>query len=66
MTEGADVLGVAKAEMRTGAGDWAEAAAQWGQVTAANPVNGDYWARLAEADFAAKEYAAAREAYGAS
>ena len=34
MTEGADVLGVAKAEMRTGAGDWAEAAAQWGQVTA--------------------------------
>jgi tetratricopeptide (TPR) repeat protein len=32
-------------------------------VTAANPVNGDYWARLAAADFAAKEYAAAREAY---
>jgi tetratricopeptide (TPR) repeat protein len=64
MTENADVLSVvAKAEMRTGAGDWAEAAALWGQVTAANPVNGDYWARLAEARFAAKEYAAAREAY---
>ena len=64
MTDSADVLGlVAKAEMRTGAGDWAEAAALWGQVTAANPVNGDYWARLAEARFAAKEYAAAREAY---
>ncbi len=64
MTDSADVLGVvAKAEMRTGAGDWAEAATLWGQVTAANPVNGDYWARLAEARFAAKEYAAAREAY---
>jgi predicted TPR repeat methyltransferase len=34
-----------------------------GAVTAANPVNGDYWARLAEARLAAKEHAAAREAY---
>ena len=64
MTEAGDVLGlVARAEMRSGAGDWAEAAALWAQVTAGNPVNGDYWARLAEAQFANEQYTPARQAY---
>ena len=64
MTEAGDLLGVvARAEMRSGSGDWAEAATLWAQVTAGNPVNGDYWARLAEAHFADKEYEAARQAY---
>jgi tetratricopeptide (TPR) repeat protein len=49
--------------MRTAAGDWAEAVALWAEVTERNPVNGDYWARLAEARFANEEYAAARQAY---
>ena len=64
MTEPGEFLGlVARAELRSASGDWAEAAAFWGQVTDANPVNGDYWARLAEARFAAGDYAGAREAY---
>lgn len=54
---------VARAELRTASGDWAEAAALWAQVTAENPVNGDYWASLAEARFAGHEYTAARQAY---
>jgi len=54
---------VARAELRTASGDWAEAAPLWAQVTAENPVNGDYWARLAEAQFARQEYTAARQAY---
>ena len=49
--------------MRTAAGDWAEAVTLWAEVTERNPVNGDYWARLAEARFANEEYAAARQAY---
>jgi hypothetical protein len=64
VTEAADFVAmVARAEMRSGDGDWTEATALWEQVTAANPVNGDYWARLAEARFGSEEYAAAREAY---
>ena len=64
MTGAADFLGlVARAQMRTAAGGWAEAAALWAEVTERNPVNGDYWARLAEARFANEEYAAARQAY---
>jgi hypothetical protein len=54
---------VARAELRTASGDWPEAAALWAQVTAENPVNGDYWARLAEARFAGREYAEAHRAY---
>src|SRR5207244_3944445 len=54
---------VARAELRTASGDWPEAAALWAQVTAENPVNGDYWARLAEAQFARQEYTAAHQAY---
>jgi tetratricopeptide (TPR) repeat protein len=64
MTEPGEFLGlVARAELRSASGDWAEAAALWGQVTDGNPVHGDYWARLAEARFAAGDYAGAREAY---
>jgi hypothetical protein len=55
MTEAADFLAtVARAQMRSSTGDWAEAEL-WAEVTAANPVNGDYWARLAEARFAGQE-----------
>jgi hypothetical protein len=32
-------------------------------VTSANPVNGDYWARLGEARFGAQDYAGARETF---
>ena len=64
MADPAAFLGlVARAELRSASGDWAEAAALWGQVTDGNPVHGDYWARLAEARFAAGDYAGAREAY---
>jgi hypothetical protein len=42
MTEAADFLAtVARAQMRSGAADWAEAAELWAEVTAANPVNQD-------------------------
>jgi hypothetical protein len=54
---------VARARARTGDHDWAEAADLWAEVTAANPVNGDYWARLGKARFGAQDYAGAREAY---
>jgi len=54
---------LARAELRSAAGDWAEAAELWDHVTAANPVHGDYWARLAEARFAGQDYAAAGLAY---
>jgi tetratricopeptide (TPR) repeat protein len=54
---------LARAETRSAAGDWAEAAELWAQVTGANPVHGDYWARLAEARFAERDYEAARLAY---
>src|SRR5437763_9729238 len=54
---------LARAELRSAAGDWAEAAELWARVTEANPVHGDYWARLAEARFAEQDYAAAAAAY---
>ena len=54
---------VARARARTGDNDWAGAADLWAKVTAANPVNGDYWARLGEARFGAQDYPGAREAY---
>jgi hypothetical protein len=54
---------VARARARTGDKDWAAAADLWARVTAANPVNGDYWACLGEARFGARDYAGAREAY---
>jgi hypothetical protein len=55
---------VAQARARAGDSDWAAAADLWARVTTANPVNGDYWARLGEARFGVQDYAAAREAYG--
>ncbi len=59
-----DFMGlVALARARTGNEDWAAAAELWARVTAANPVNGDYWARLGEARFGAGDYRAAREAW---
>jgi hypothetical protein len=54
---------VARARARTGDKDWTEAADLWAKVTAANPVSGDYWARLGEARFGARDYPGAREAY---
>jgi tetratricopeptide (TPR) repeat protein len=54
---------VAQALTRTDDKDWAVAADLWARVTAADPVNGDYWARLGEARFGAQDYAGAREAY---
>jgi tetratricopeptide (TPR) repeat protein len=64
MSEADDFLAlVAGAQLRSAEGDWADAAALWARVTAANPVNGDYWARLAEARFGNEEYEAARQAY---
>ncbi|HET9896375.1 MAG TPA: hypothetical protein VFQ44_15730 [Streptosporangiaceae bacterium] len=59
-----DFMGiVARARIRTSDKNWAEAAELWEEVTAANPVNGDYWARLGEARFGARDYAGAREAW---
>src|SRR5690242_4709055 len=55
---------LARAELRSAAGDWAEAAELWARVTEANPVHGDYWARLAEARYAERDFAAAAPAYG--
>jgi tetratricopeptide (TPR) repeat protein len=64
MTDPAAFLDLlARAELRSAAGDWAEAAGLWARVTEANPVHGDYWARLAEARFAEQDYAAAALAY---
>ena len=54
---------ISRAYARTGDKDWAEAAELWAKATEANPVNGDYWARLAEARFGAKDYPGARAAY---
>jgi hypothetical protein len=54
---------LARAELRSAAGDWAEAAELWARVTEANPVHGDYWARLAEARYAERDFAAAAPAY---
>ena len=54
---------LARAEDCSGAGDWAEAARLWEQVVTSNPVNGNFWARLAAAHFESKDYAAAAAAY---
>src|ERR1700678_4846750 len=59
-----DFMGmVARARARTGDKDWEGAAELWAAVTAANPVNGDYWARLGEARFGAGDFPGARDAY---
>lgn len=57
-----DFMGmVARARVMTMFQDWAAAAGLWAKVTAASPVNGDYWARLGEARFGAQDYQGARE-----
>jgi tetratricopeptide (TPR) repeat protein len=59
-----DFMGMlARAQARTGEKNWTEAADLWARVTAANPVNGDYWARLGEARFGAQDHQGARQAY---
>lgn len=50
---------VALAYAQAGAGQWAQATRLWEQVVAANPVNGTYWGRLAQARFALQDYAGA-------
>src|SRR5690606_20414309 len=40
---------LASAELATSNEAWPDAAVQWEEITAANPVNGHYWSRLAEA-----------------
>lgn len=54
---------VAAAQERSGAGNWAQAAALWQQVVDANPVNGSYWDYLAEARDELGEHQAAIAAY---
>jgi tetratricopeptide (TPR) repeat protein len=59
-----DFMGMlARAQTRTGEKDWTAAADLWARVTAANPVNGDYWTRIGEARYGAQDYPGARQAY---
>jgi len=54
---------LAQAQTKTAAKQWNEAAALWGKVVAANPVNGDYWIELADARYKLKDYKNAIPAY---
>ncbi len=54
---------LARAESWSGTKHWARAVPLWEQVVAANPVTGNYWARLAEARSGLGEHAAAAQAY---
>jgi len=47
------------AEARTDAGQWAQAVTLWQRVTEQNPVNGNHWDRLAQAQYESGDYAAA-------
>lgn len=51
------------AEAKTAAKEWKDAAALWEKITAANPVNGDFWARLGDARYNVKDYKGAIPAY---
>jgi tetratricopeptide (TPR) repeat protein len=51
------------AEASTAAKDWKAAARLWQQVVGANPVNGRFWSRLADANYGAKDYLRAIAAY---
>jgi tetratricopeptide (TPR) repeat protein len=51
------------AEARTDAGQWAAAAGLWRQVTGLNPVNGNHWDRLGQAQYESGDYAAALAAW---
>ena len=52
-----------RAEAQTAAKQWVEAAALWEKVVEANPVEGRFWDRLANAYYNAKEYRKAIPAY---
>ncbi len=54
---------VDRAEQRSGASDWPAAASLWRDVVAANPVEGRYWDRLANALYRSRDYRAAIPAF---
>jgi tetratricopeptide (TPR) repeat protein len=54
---------VARARARSTAEDWSKAARLWDKVVAGNPVNGTFWAHLADARYHTKEYRDAIAAY---
>ena len=51
------------AEARTDAGQWTQAVTLWQRVTEQNPVNGNHWDRLAQAQYESGDYAAALAAW---
>jgi tetratricopeptide (TPR) repeat protein len=56
-----DALRLAKA--RSGAGQWSDAARAWERVVQMNPVNEEYWQRLAEAHYKSGEFKQAIPAF---
>jgi tetratricopeptide (TPR) repeat protein len=54
---------VEQADSKSAAKDWTVAARLWERVVAANPVEGRFWSRLAEARYAAKDYRGAIPAF---
>ena len=54
------------AEARTAAREWRGAAELWGRVVAANPVEGRFWSRLADARYELRQYPGAIEAYASA
>jgi len=54
---------LARAQSKTDAKEWGEAAALWEKAVAANPVNGSFWNNLAMAHYNAKDYRRAITAY---
>src|SRR5262245_47581569 len=55
---------LAHAEAWTAECAWPEAASLWALVVAANPVEGHFWSKLAEARYHVEEYREAIGAYG--
>lgn len=56
-----DLLKLAKT--KTTSGDWAGSAAAWQTVVDANPVNGEYWEMLAEANYRQGQFQGAIQAW---
>lgn len=54
---------LSRAEGKTAAKEWSEAAALWEKVVEQNPVDGRFWERLATARYSAKDYRNAIPAY---
>jgi hypothetical protein len=54
---------LARAEARTNARQWVEAATSWEQVIEHNPVEGRFWFQLADARYQAREFRKAIPAY---